>query len=214
MDKVKYKSDIQNIKIENYDNIIQWSYNLAREWIKKNLVPQGYNSARKFEKYKRTEFLIKDVNNDFILEFKNFCEKENLAQRQIDQVNNWLDKEKSSLERKINNFNNMLFEYAQQLREEDPGMKTHSLPFGKLQFRKRRPKWQYGDELLDTVKETIPDAVRVKEDVDKRGLKKIIKDSGRFKILDDGRVADTESGGIVEGLKVVDRGESFKVKTV
>lgn len=34
----------------------------------------------KFEIYQGTEFLIKDVNNDFILEFKNFCEKENLAQ--------------------------------------------------------------------------------------------------------------------------------------
>ena len=141
-------------------------------------------------------------------------EKENLAQRQIDQVNNWLDKEKSSLERKINNFNNMLFEYAQQLREEDPGMKTHSLPFGKLQFRKRRPKWQYGDELLTEVKNRIPDAVRVKEDVDKRELKKIVKDSGQYKILDDGKVVDTETGEFLEGLKVVDRGESFKVKTV
>lgn len=141
-------------------------------------------------------------------------EKEALAQRQIDQVNNWLDKETSSLEKKINNFNNMLFEYAQQLREEDPTMKTHSLPFGKLQFRKRRPKWQYEDELLDTVKEKIPDAVRVKEDVDKRTLKKIVKDSGEYKILDDGRVVNTDNGEFVEGLKVVDRGESFKVKTV
>jgi hypothetical protein len=93
-------------------------------------------------------------------------------------------------------------------------MKTHSLPFGKLQFRKRRPKWQYEDELLDTVKEKIPDAVRVKEDVDKRTLKKIVKDSGNYKILDDGRVVNTETGEFVEGLKVVDRGESFKVKTV
>ena len=141
-------------------------------------------------------------------------EKEALAQRQIDQVNSWLDKETSSLEKQINNFNNMLFEYAQKLREEDPTMKTHSLPFGKLQFRKRRPKWQYEDELLDTVKEKIPDAVRVKEDVDKRTLKKIVKDSGNYKILDDGRVVNTETGEFVEGLKVVDRGESFKVKTV
>lgn len=141
-------------------------------------------------------------------------EKEALAQRQIDQVNNWLDKETSSLEKQINNFKNMLFEYAQQLREEDPTMKTHSLPFGKLQFRKRRPKWQYEDELLDTVKDRIPDAVRVKEDVDKRTLKKIVKDSGQYKILDDGRVVDTETGEFVHGLKVVDRGESFKVKTV
>ena len=141
-------------------------------------------------------------------------EKEQLAERQINQVNNWLENETAKLDRNINNLKNMLFEYAQQLREEDPTMKTHSLPFGKLQFRKRRPKWQYEDELLDTVKEKIPDAVRVKEDVDKRTLKKIVKDSGQYKILDDGRVVDTETGEFVHGLKVVDRGESFKVKTV
>jgi integrase len=34
----------------------------------------------RFEMYQKTEFLIKDVNEDFILKFKNFCEKENIAQ--------------------------------------------------------------------------------------------------------------------------------------
>lgn len=34
----------------------------------------------RYELFKKTEFLIKDVNNNFILEFKNFCDRENLAQ--------------------------------------------------------------------------------------------------------------------------------------
>lgn len=34
----------------------------------------------RFEVFKKTEFLIKDVNNNFILEFKNFCDRENIAQ--------------------------------------------------------------------------------------------------------------------------------------
>lgn len=142
------------------------------------------------------------------------AEKEALAERQIEQVNNWLENETDSLDKQINNFKNMLFEYAQQLREKDPNLKTHSLPFGKLQFRKRRPKWQYADKLLDTVKESIPEALRVKEEVDKRTLKKLIKDSNKYHILDDGRVVNTETGEMVEGLQIIERGEKFKVKTV
>ena len=35
---------------------------------------------KRFELYQKAEFLIKDVNEDFILRFKNYCEIENLAQ--------------------------------------------------------------------------------------------------------------------------------------
>jgi hypothetical protein len=41
-----------NIKVEDVDTIVKWSYNLAKEWAIQNLVPKGVISARKFEKYK------------------------------------------------------------------------------------------------------------------------------------------------------------------
>lgn len=41
------------MKIESYDNVVKWSYRLASMWIKENLIPQGINSSRKFEAYKR-----------------------------------------------------------------------------------------------------------------------------------------------------------------
>lgn len=34
----------------------------------------------KFEKHKRTEFLIKDVNSNFLTEFKKFCDQQNISQ--------------------------------------------------------------------------------------------------------------------------------------
>jgi hypothetical protein len=40
--------------IDSYDNVIKWSYKLARSWVQDNLVPIGINSSRKFDSYKRT----------------------------------------------------------------------------------------------------------------------------------------------------------------
>lgn len=41
------------MKIESYDKVVKWSYNLARIWAKDHLVAKGVNSSRKFELYKR-----------------------------------------------------------------------------------------------------------------------------------------------------------------
>jgi len=40
--------------LEDYNSVVQWSYNLAQQWVIENLVPIGVNSARKFARYKRT----------------------------------------------------------------------------------------------------------------------------------------------------------------
>jgi hypothetical protein len=49
------------MKIESYDNVIKWSYKLAKNWVKENLVPLGINSSRKFDAYKRGgEYLPKN----------------------------------------------------------------------------------------------------------------------------------------------------------
>jgi hypothetical protein len=42
------------MKIESYDNVIKWSYKLAKTWVQENLVPKGVTSSRKFDAYKRS----------------------------------------------------------------------------------------------------------------------------------------------------------------
>jgi hypothetical protein len=43
------------MKIDSYDNVIRWSYKLAKSWVQDNLVvPKGINSSRKFDAYKRS----------------------------------------------------------------------------------------------------------------------------------------------------------------
>ncbi|MFC2087506.1 hypothetical protein ACFLSA_05050 [Bacteroidota bacterium] len=42
------------IKILNYDDVLKWSYPLAKKWIIENLVNRGIDSSRKFEAYKKS----------------------------------------------------------------------------------------------------------------------------------------------------------------
>jgi hypothetical protein len=44
---------MNRISIDNWDNIVKWSYSLARQYVIENLVPQGVTSARKFDSYKQ-----------------------------------------------------------------------------------------------------------------------------------------------------------------
>jgi hypothetical protein len=43
----------KEIVIENYDQVLKWSYSLAKKWVEENLLPIGIDSVRKFEAYKR-----------------------------------------------------------------------------------------------------------------------------------------------------------------
>jgi hypothetical protein len=43
------------MNIDSYDNVIRWSYKLAKSWIQDNIVAnKGINSSRKFDAYKRS----------------------------------------------------------------------------------------------------------------------------------------------------------------
>ena len=80
------------------------------------------------------------------------------------------------------------------------------LPFGELQFRKRRDKWNYDEEkLLEFAKDNIKTSVKVVEKVDKRKLKKLVKK------VDD-KVIIEATGEIVKGISIEERDEEFKIK--
>ena len=132
-------------------------------------------------------------------------EKEKLAEERINQIKDWLEKETGKIEKDIENLKYMLYEYGQKLKEQDPDLKTHSLPFGKLKYRKQRPKWQYKDDLLEYAESNMPDVIKTKKRVDKRKLKK------KCEVVD-GKVVNAETGEIVEGVEVQERGEKFDIK--
>jgi len=141
-------------------------------------------------------------------ENEEFAETEIEAiQKEIDEVNSWLELENSSLSKDIEYLELKLKYYALDLKDDAPELKTHKLPFGQLQFRKQRKKWEYdNDKLLKFAEKNLKNAVKVKKRVDKRKLKQKIKVVG-----DKAVVSDT--GEVIEGIKVIERGEKFKVKT-
>ena len=126
-------------------------------------------------------------------------------QKEIDEIKEWLDKENGKIQDNIDFLKNKLKSYAMELKEENPDLKTHNLPFGALKFRKRRPKWNYDeDKLLKFAKSSLQEAVKVKKKVDKRKLKKKAKVVGNKAVI-------TESGEIIEGVNIVQRPEKFKI---
>jgi len=127
-------------------------------------------------------------------------------QKEIDEVQKWLDEENDKLQNSIDFFESILYSYALELRKEDQELKTHKLPFGKLQFRSKRPKWNYDNaKLLDFITSNYGELVKVKESVDKRKLKQMTE-------VVSGKVVVKDTGEIVEGVEVVERDEEFQVK--
>lgn len=127
-------------------------------------------------------------------------------QKEIDEVQKWFDEENDKLQNSIDFFESILYSYALELRKEDPDLKTHKLPFGQLQFRGKRRKWNYDSaKLLDFISTNYRELVKVKESIDKMKLKQMIKVVGN-------KVVVKDTGQIVEGVEVVERDEEFKVK--
>ena len=127
-------------------------------------------------------------------------------QREIDEVQKWLDEENDKLQNSIDFFESVLYSYALELRKGEPELKTHKLPFGKLQFRSKRPKWNYDKaKLLDFISINYRELIKVKESVDKRKLKQMTE-------VVSGKVVVKDTGEIVEGVEVVERDEEFQVK--
>jgi gas vesicle protein len=178
------------------------------------------NAEKKVIRNKDEGFVVDDDNKATwclrkIKHFKSKQEKnQELAEEQISEiekeikeVKEWLEAENSKLENSIEFMKSKLYLYAQQLREDNPDLKTHKLPFGQLQFRTQRPKWKYdNDRLLDFAEKKYQELIKVKKSVDKRELKSKAKIVG-------GRVIIEKTGELVEGVEVVERGEKFKVKT-
>jgi len=127
-------------------------------------------------------------------------------QKEIDEINQWLESKNDSLDNDIEYMEGLLRVYAEQLKDDDPELKTHKLPFGQLQFRKQRDKWRYdNNKLLEFADKNLKDTIKIKKQVDKRKLKKKIRVVGSKAV-----VADT--GELIEGIEVIKRGEKFKVK--
>lgn len=103
-------------------------------------------------------------------------EVKKIAAAEIEKVEIWRDKELENYANDKAYFEGLLTDYYVEERAKDSKFKL-STPYGKVTSRKSK-KWVYESEeqLLKYCKDNKIPAVRVKEELDKAGLKKIYKD--------------------------------------
>jgi len=129
-----------------------------------------------------------------------------LAEKEIERIRNWQEAETNKYQRSIEFFESLLQEYIFKERQKDPKFKTVSTPYGKATLRKMPPKWNYDDEkLLTFLKQSGKQQfIRVKEEVNKAELKKVVKVVGD--------VAVDENGEVIEGITIEEQPEKLIVE--
>lgn len=143
-----------------------------------------------------------------IKQYKDEIEKTNkLAEEEKEKIDMWAKQENERHKDSIDYFQSLLAEYAMKLKEDDPELKTTSLPNGELQFRKQQPKWEYkNDVLVGSLKKAgMNDLIRIKEEPKKSDIKKAVE-------VVDGKAINKETGEVIEGITITERGEKFVVK--
>lgn len=135
-------------------------------------------------------------------------EIESTAQAEIEKITAWKNDQTESIQKSISFFEFLLIEYHQQIFKENPKAKTIKLPSGRLEARKAQPEYLRDKEtMLSWVEQNRPEYIVVKKDIDWSGLKKVLK-------FQNGTGIDPDTGEVVPGLNVVDRGINFRVKTL
>lgn len=124
------------------------------------------------------------------------------AEIQEQRIFDWKTAELNKLAENEEYFKSLLDEFMNANLAEDPKFKFSS-PYGKISTR-RSKKWTYNDDaLIDEYKDT--DLVKKMLKLDKNALKK------RIEVVD-GKVIDTETGQLVEGVSVEEK-QKITIKT-
>lgn len=134
-------------------------------------------------------------------------ENEALAKKEYERIKVWEEKATKDIEEHKQFLLMHVEEYARNQRAADPKWKA-TTPYGKVGFRKQQPKWSYDEQkALESVESIGLDKyIRVKKELDKTTLKASVK------VLEDGRVVDTETGFFIEGVSVSEQPEAIKVE--
>jgi len=122
------------------------------------------------------------------------AENKTIHDREVQRVLEWLETVNTALERDALYFEAILKPYALLQRSE--GRKSVVLPHGTIKTTAGRPKVEIenADEFIKWAEASLPEAVRIKKEVDKTVLKDLITDTGQ--------VISTQ-GEIVPAVKVL-----------
>ncbi|RXM53937.1 hypothetical protein DP134_14065 [Clostridium tetani] len=123
-----------------------------------------------------------------------------LADKEIERIENWREKEiKTSIDN-IQYFEGILTEYYMKLRSEDPKAKLNT-PYGKVTSRKNKKyNWINEEGLIKYLKENNKKLIRVREEINKIEFKKVYKNG-----------VNEETGEVIPGIEIKEE-ETISVK--
>lgn len=126
--------------------------------------------------------------------------------RKIEELENWFNKEVAGIDGDIEYFTSLLQPFAaEQLKGKKT--KTLKLPSGSCYFRKGTATYLKDEAaLLEHVRETFPEYLKIKESVDWSGFKKTLTQT------EDGRLI-TSDGEVLTCVTCQMEADSFNVKT-
>lgn len=123
-----------------------------------------------------------------------------LADKEIERINSWREKETKASIDNIEYFEGLLTEYYMKLRNENPKAKLNT-PYGKVTSRKsKKYNWINEEELLKYLKENNTELIRVKEEINKIEFKKVYKNG-----------VNEETGEVLPGIEIKEE-ETISVK--
>ena len=102
-------------------------------------------------------------------------EIDELYQAEMFRLKTWKEKEMQKEQSNIEYFETVLKPWAQEQG------KSVSLPSGKVRFRKMQDKFIYDDQMVIAwAKQHLPEAIRVKEELEKKAIKDHVKATGEL----------------------------------
>jgi hypothetical protein len=121
---------------------------------------------------------------------------DDLAASEIARVEAWRDEVNAPLRQHLAYFQSLLEQWARQVRETDPAIKTVHLPAGELSTRKVKGRIDIADdaELITWASANLPGVVVTKQTVSKSALGKLTRDGDRL-ITEDGEIVPSVTVG-------------------
>lgn len=114
---------------------------------------------------------------------KQINENEQLAKEEKNRIEQWEKRENTSHKQSIEFFEQKISEYHRELLADDPKAKIKT-PYGQVSSRKVAAKIEYGDNTIQELKELgLDEYVRVKEEVNKADLKKVLNITNDLKVV-------------------------------
>ena len=123
---------------------------------------------------------------------KQITENEQLAKEEKYRIDQWEQKENNSHKQSIEFFEQKISEYHRELLVDDPNAKIKT-PYGQVSLRKVAAKIEYGNDTVQELKDIgLDEYVRIKEEVNKADLKKILTITDDLKVVtEDGEVLNS-----------------------